>query len=79
MEYSTNAHLLIGILVAKPLKADCGGHRGQPIPNTIEAWKYHAHLMADLAESQRTEIGQLKAKLNKLKQKLEKHNGQENS
>jgi len=42
--------------------------RGESIPNTIEAWKHHAHLMADLAESNRESIAALKQKINKLEQ-----------
>jgi len=42
--------------------------RGQSVPDTMEAWKHHAHLMADLAETQREELSRLKAKINKLQQ-----------
>ena len=43
--------------------------RGQKIPNTVEAWKHHAYLLADLVEEQREEIRALKHKVNKLDQK----------
>ena len=34
--------------------------RGQPIPNTVEDWKYHCQLLGDLIEYQRDEIIRLK-------------------
>jgi len=43
--------------------------RGQKIPDTVEAWKRHAYLLADLVEEQREEIRALKHKVNKLGQK----------
>jgi hypothetical protein len=47
--------------------------RGEPIPDTVEAWKHHAYLMADLAEQQALEIAYLKRTNNNLKQKLAKY------
>jgi len=46
--------------------------RGEEIPYTAKAWKHHAHLMADLVETQRDEINRLKQKNNKLHQKIER-------
>jgi hypothetical protein len=49
--------------------------RGQPIPNTLEAWKYHAALLSGVIENQRQEIKTLKQKVNNLTQKLERYRG----
>lgn len=46
--------------------------RGEPIPETVEAWKRHAYLMADLVEEQAAEIQQLRQRNNKLEQRLMK-------
>ena len=49
--------------------------RGQKIPNTVEAWKHHAYLLADLVEEQREEIRALKHKVNKLGQNHKEKKG----
>lgn len=46
--------------------------RGQGVAHTAKAWKYHAHLLADLVEAQRDEINRLKQKNNSLRQKIER-------
>jgi hypothetical protein len=46
--------------------------RGEPLPKTLEAWRYHAYLMADLAEKQAEEIRTLKIRNNKLEQSVQK-------
>ena len=45
--------------------------RGQPIPDTVEAWKNHAYLMADKVEEQRDEINNLKQRANQLRQRVD--------
>ena len=42
------------------------------LPDTIEAWRRHCHLIGDTVESQREEIANLSQKVNKLKQKVKK-------
>jgi len=44
----------------------------KPIEQTIEAYKELAQRDLELIMDQRSEIGQLKAKINKLEQKLKK-------
>ena len=46
--------------------------RGQPIENTVEAWKHHAHLLGDLIETQRDTIRGQAITINKLKQRRSK-------
>lgn len=56
----------------KDESAEVMAPKGKPIPDNTEAWKRHAHLLGDLIEDQRVELGQLRAKVNRLEQKLAK-------
>ena len=47
----------------------------KPMPQTIEAYIRLAHRDLELIMEMRSEIGQLKAKINKLEQKLTKEKG----
>lgn len=47
--------------------------RGKSIPDTVEAWKHHAHLLADLIEEQRDELARTSQALNKMTQSRDKH------
>jgi len=47
--------------------------RGKSIPDTVEAWKHHAHLLGDLIEEQRDELARTSQALNKMTQSRDKH------
>jgi len=55
------------------------GVRGAARDNTIEAWREYSYLMQDLIAEQREEINRLKAKVNKLEQKLGKKGSEDES
>lgn len=46
--------------------------RGQPIPNTVDAWRQYAYLLQDGIMRDRDIISALKQRVNLLEQKLEK-------
>ena len=46
--------------------------KGQPIPQTVEAYKNLAQRDLELIEEQREEINKLKCKVNDLQQKLKR-------
>lgn len=48
--------------------------QAKPMPQTVEAYKKLAQRDLELIEDQRDEIGKLKAKINKLEQKVESKN-----
>jgi len=59
-------------LEAQLANSTISSSRGESVPDTVEGWKHHAYLMADLAESMRDEMNKLKQENNKLKQKNNK-------
>ena len=53
-------------------KKDMASSTSEPMPQTIEAYKALAQRDLELIEEQQREIGQLKAKINKLEQRRPK-------
>jgi hypothetical protein len=47
--------------------------RGEPIADTKESWKHHAYLLGDLIIEQKEIISQLKMRVNKLEQRVNRN------